>query len=335
MYELAVNPGSLHSFDRRTTTWLLDAGLIEWCETTDYCHVYRATDAAHPILREHLEFLETRESKGRMYRSDSEQDFQIRAAHYRTRLDDAVNEERPETPADRADEIWATEHAAERGLYVDQLVTGDLRGTEVRGRITRFYMSGDLGLGRDFRIAMAVVRDEATGRDKFMDVPSVTAVDEVPAELPKRDKANPGTAIADAARRFRTPLPTVRVGTDVTITTIPDGRRVSGTVTDMYTTVDGEVDMVAIADRRGGVPRMGMLATTTPARVWGPGPWRYEDRASVSLSCETDPDRGYRVSLRDNVLSIGLVTRTFATLADRDEWLSDALYDDQEPADAA
>ncbi|QVJ00412.1 hypothetical protein KGD82_16770 [Nocardiopsis eucommiae] len=49
----------------------------------------------------HLAYLAKREAAGRLYRSANEQQYQDRAEYWLNRLEEAVAEDRPETPADR------------------------------------------------------------------------------------------------------------------------------------------------------------------------------------------------------------------------------------------
>ncbi|WP_431888717.1 hypothetical protein [Nocardiopsis alba] len=94
LYELVVNThkGMVGGVDKRSLAALVDGGLIEQSGTTEHGNpTYRATPAGRSAARAHLDYLEAREAKGRMFRSDNEQGYQTGAVYYRTKLDEMEN----------------------------------------------------------------------------------------------------------------------------------------------------------------------------------------------------------------------------------------------------
>lgn len=213
LYELTTNPGPIGHLDKRTARALLNAELIEWCDTTSYAHIYRATPAGVDAARDHLAYLAKREEAGRLYRSDAEQEYQDRAGYRLDQLEKAVAEERPETPADRVAALVpapAPQRTPEKDRRDDRLLwLADRTGTAV-------LRSPD---ARSFEplAAAGLVTIETTphelrkvaltpeGREQVQR----TQAEHNPAPLPKRTPG--GTRIEDAIARHNT-TPADRAG---------------------------------------------------------------------------------------------------------------------------
>jgi hypothetical protein len=125
LYNLAMNPGPIGHLNKRTRKTLMDADLIEWCDTTDVAQIYRATPAGVDAARTHLAYLAKRESEGRVYRSDDEQQYQDRAEYRLAELEKAVAETRPETSADRIAELNTTADLCPNHQVPDSECEGD------------------------------------------------------------------------------------------------------------------------------------------------------------------------------------------------------------------
>lgn len=105
LYELSINPGPTGHLNKRTAKALIDAGLIEWCDTTPRAQVYRATPAGVEATRNHLAFLAKREKQGLLFRSNAEQQYQANTTHHLENLEKATSKGHPETSADRIAKI--------------------------------------------------------------------------------------------------------------------------------------------------------------------------------------------------------------------------------------
>ncbi|MFD6098101.1 hypothetical protein ACFVWN_24395 [Nocardiopsis flavescens] len=94
LYDLGARPHLLpyraSVGDRRRREWLIDAGLLAVCDPLDRGYAFRITEAGLAALREHLDFLEERESQGLAHRSGNEYGIQRGVLASRAGLDAAL-----------------------------------------------------------------------------------------------------------------------------------------------------------------------------------------------------------------------------------------------------
>jgi hypothetical protein len=94
LYDLGARPHILayrtSVGDRRRREWLIDAGLLAPCDPPVRGYAFRITQAGLAALREHLDYLEERESQGLPHRSGDEYGIQRGVLASRAGLDAAL-----------------------------------------------------------------------------------------------------------------------------------------------------------------------------------------------------------------------------------------------------
>ncbi|WP_435113852.1 hypothetical protein [Nocardiopsis synnemataformans] len=136
LYKLAVTPGPIGVYDKRTVAYLLDVKLIEWGSKGRYYDLYRATPKGVAAAREHLTWLADREANGRDYRHGDEMYYQITPGVYRKKLDDA-QAERAETNEESTNEQAGPTHDGEWGVFNDEGCTFVGSRTEVEAQAAK------------------------------------------------------------------------------------------------------------------------------------------------------------------------------------------------------